>query len=98
MPPLCRMCDGAHRVLWVIQPGLECSGGLVGRKPLLSFNHPADSAKMRAGQPLTDEDRVPWLAALAFAIQKHASRCRGFAYLASPQSSRNDACASGDDS
>jgi hypothetical protein len=31
------------------------------------------AAKMRSGQPLTDEDRMPWLALLAGAIRKHAS-------------------------
>lgn len=31
------------------------------------------TAKMSSGQALTDEDRMPWLALLAEAIQKHAS-------------------------
>lgn len=37
------------------------------------FHTEANKAKMRSGQPLTDEDRMPWLALLAEAIQKHAS-------------------------
>jgi gluconokinase len=33
-----------------------------------SFHPPANVAKMRAGTPLTDDDRWPWLAALAARI------------------------------
>lgn len=33
------------------------------------FHPPANVAKMRAGIPLTDEDREPWLAALAAKLQ-----------------------------
>lgn len=33
-----------------------------------SFHPPANVAKMRAGTPLTDEDRWPWLAAIATRI------------------------------
>ncbi|UYN89179.1 MAG: gluconokinase [Anaerolineales bacterium] len=37
--------------------------------------HPAENiAKMRSGQPLTDADRAPWLAALNAALQEHAAR------------------------
>ncbi|MCR6655275.1 MAG: gluconokinase [Opitutus sp.] len=35
------------------------------------FHPPANVAKMSAGQPLTDEDRAPWLAAL----RAHIDRC-----------------------
>ena len=37
-----------------------------------SFHPPANVAKMSAGQPLTDEDRWPWLQAIANAIDKIA--------------------------
>jgi gluconokinase/6-phosphogluconolactonase len=37
-----------------------------------SFHPPANVAKMSAGQPLTDEDRWPWLKAIAAEIE----RCR----------------------
>jgi gluconokinase/6-phosphogluconolactonase len=37
-----------------------------------SFHPPANVAKMSAGQPLTDEDRWPWLRAIAAEIE----RCR----------------------
>ena len=33
------------------------------------FHFPANVAKMRAGIPLTDDDRVPWLASLRAAIE-----------------------------
>lgn len=37
--------------------------------------HPAGNvAKMRAGQPLTDDDRRPWLAAIAAAIDREIAR------------------------
>lgn len=37
--------------------------------------HPAENiAKMRSGQPLTDADRAPWLAALNTALHEHAAR------------------------
>ncbi len=39
-----------------------------------TFHPPANIAKMRSGQPLTDEDRAPWLAALNAALQQHAAR------------------------
>jgi gluconokinase len=35
---------------------------------------PANIAKMAAGQPLTDEDRAPWLAALRARIEDHLAR------------------------
>ncbi|MEO7598374.1 MAG: gluconokinase [Opitutus sp.] len=35
---------------------------------------PANIAKMAAGQPLTDADRAPWLAALRDRIENHLSR------------------------
>jgi gluconokinase len=40
--------------------------------------HPAANvAKMRAGQPLTDEDRAPWLARLNEALAGYSSRSAG---------------------
>lgn len=37
--------------------------------------HPAENiAKMSSGQPLTDADRAPWLAALNAALREHAAR------------------------
>ena len=35
-----------------------------------SFHPPSNVAKMRAGQPLTDEDRWPWLQAIASEIDR----------------------------
>jgi gluconokinase len=37
---------------------------------------PANVAKMHAGQPLTDEDRWPWLAKIAAWIREHAEAAR----------------------
>jgi carbohydrate kinase (thermoresistant glucokinase family) len=45
--------------------------------PLLegdSFHPPANVAKMAAGHPLTDEDRWPWLRAIAEAIDAYRAR------------------------
>ncbi|MDT7545545.1 MAG: gluconokinase [Actinomycetota bacterium] len=42
----------AHRLGWVFAEGDD-------------FHRPANVAKMRAGHPLTDEDRWPWLHTLA---------------------------------
>lgn len=43
-----------------------------------SFHSPANIAKMSAGQPLTDEDRWPWLHAIAAWIDEHrANGTRG---------------------
>jgi gluconokinase len=39
-----------------------------------SFHPPANVAKMEAGTPLTDEDRWPWLRAIAAAIEDHRAR------------------------
>jgi gluconokinase len=36
-----------------------------------SFHPPANIAKMKSGAPLTDEDRWPWLAAIAAWIAEH---------------------------
>ncbi|GAA3541334.1 gluconokinase [Amycolatopsis ultiminotia] len=36
-----------------------------------TFHPPANIAKMTAGHPLTDEDRAPWLAAIAKWIGEH---------------------------
>ena len=45
--------------------------------PLLEgdgFHPPANVAKMAAGTPLTDDDRWPWLRAIAAAIDAHRAR------------------------
>jgi gluconokinase len=39
-----------------------------------SFHPPANVAKMKAGTPLTDEDRWPWLRAIAAAIDAYRAR------------------------
>ena len=39
-----------------------------------AFHPPANVAKMKAGTPLTDDDRWPWLRAIATAIDAHRSR------------------------
>jgi gluconokinase len=38
------------------------------------FHPPANVAKMASGQPLNDEDRTPWLAALRTQIDRHLAR------------------------
>lgn len=38
------------------------------------FHTPANVAKMRAGEPLTDDDRAPWLDALNRALAERAKR------------------------
>ncbi|MBB5690337.1 carbohydrate kinase (thermoresistant glucokinase family) [Roseomonas alkaliterrae] len=42
-----------------------------------SFHPPANVEKMRAGTPLTDEDRWPWLAAIAARITAARAEGRG---------------------
>jgi gluconokinase len=37
------------------------------------FHPPANIAKMTSGRPLSDEDRVPWLAAIAHWMSAHAT-------------------------
>ena len=39
-----------------------------------AFHPPVNVAKMAAGTPLTDEDRWPWLHAIAAAIDSHRTR------------------------
>jgi gluconokinase len=39
-----------------------------------SFHPPANVEKMKAGTPLTDEDRWPWLRAIAAAIDEYRAR------------------------
>jgi gluconokinase len=39
-----------------------------------SFHPPANVAKMKAGTPLTDDDRWPWLRAIAAAIDAYRAR------------------------
>lgn len=41
------------------------------------FHPPANIAKMSAGQPLDDQDRAPWLAALRAHIDAHLASGRG---------------------
>jgi gluconokinase len=41
------------------------------------FHPPANIAKMSAGQPLTDDDRWPWLAAIRDWLASHAAAGRG---------------------
>lgn len=41
-----------------------------------SFHPPANVAKMHAGIPLTDEDRWPWLRAIAAAVDRNADAGR----------------------
>jgi gluconokinase len=38
------------------------------------FHPPANVERMAAGQPLTDEDRAPWLSALRSQIDRHLER------------------------
>ncbi|KAI8471663.1 MAG: carbohydrate kinase [Monoraphidium minutum] len=40
------------------------------------FHPPANIAKMRAGTPLTDADRAPWLAALSAEVERHVASGR----------------------
>jgi len=42
-----------------------------------AFHPPANVEKMRAGEPLDDRDREPWLAALAERIDRWAARGEG---------------------
>ncbi|HEU5059100.1 MAG TPA: gluconokinase [Kofleriaceae bacterium] len=42
-----------------------------------SFHPPANLAKMAAGQPLTDEDRAPWLAAIGAWLDERAAAGTG---------------------
>src|ERR1700726_3132730 len=39
-----------------------------------TFHPPANVAKMKSGTPLTDEDRWPWLRAIAAAIDEYRAR------------------------
>ncbi len=41
------------------------------------FHPDANVAKMRAGEPLTDDDRAPWLARLNEVLREHAARSAG---------------------
>lgn len=41
------------------------------------FHPPANVAKMRAGTPLTDDDRAPWLAALSRELRERGERGEG---------------------
>lgn len=42
-----------------------------------NFHSSANVEKMRAGEPLTDEDREPWLQALAVAVRERLARSEG---------------------
>jgi gluconokinase len=66
-------------IMGVSGAGKSTIGTLVARRLGLSFHdaddfHPAANiAKMSAGQPLTDEDRWPWLDAIGAHLQAHAA-------------------------
>jgi len=61
-------------VMGVASSGKSSSGQAIARRlhaPFLDgddFHPPANKEKMRAGTPLTDDDRWPWLSALARAL------------------------------
>ena len=61
-------------VMGVASSGKTSSGQAIARRlhaPFLDgddFHPPANKEKMRAGTPLTDDDRWPWLSALATAL------------------------------
>jgi gluconokinase len=57
---------GKSTVGQLIAAGLDCPF-----RDADSFHPPANVAKMAGGQPLTDEDRWPWLRAIAAWIAEH---------------------------
>jgi gluconokinase len=70
------MADAGARMAAVVVMGVSGAGkSTIGRliaarlrcefRDADSFHPPANIAKMSSGQPLTDEDRWPWLAAIA---------------------------------
>ena len=67
-------------VMGVSGCGKSTVAGLIAQALALPFRdgdsfHPASNVeKMRAGIPLTDEDRWPWLAAMAAWIESHRGR------------------------
>src|SRR5690606_26263852 len=72
-------------VMGVSSSGKSTVGAALGRAlhaPFLDGDkyHPAANVeKMRAGTPLTDEDRWPWLEALAAALKEAAEKKKGVA-------------------
>ncbi len=71
-------------VMGVASSGKSVTGQAIGRRlhaPFLDgdgFHPPANKDKMRAGIPLTDDDRWPWLTALAVALRE-AAQTKGVA-------------------
>jgi gluconokinase len=71
-------------VMGVSSSGKSVVGKALGRKlhaPFLDgdqFHPPANKEKMRAGIPLTDEDRWPWLESLSLALHE-AAEAKGVA-------------------
>jgi gluconokinase len=67
-------------VMGVSSSGKSTVGAALGRAfhaPFLDgdrYHPPANVEKMRGGTPLTDEDRWPWLQALALALKEAADR------------------------
>jgi gluconokinase len=67
-------------VMGVTGAGKSTVGTLIARRLGLSFRDaddfhpPANIAKMSAGQPLTDEDRWPWLDAIGAHLATHRGR------------------------
>jgi gluconokinase len=67
-------------VMGVTGAGKSTVGGLVAERLGLSFHDaddfhpPSNIAKMSAGQPLTDDDRWPWLDAIGAHLAAHRGR------------------------
>jgi len=82
MAPLPRQFEPARIivVMGVSSSGKSTVGAAIARRLHASFldgdgyHPPANIEKMRNGIPLTDEDRWPWLEALATALHEAASR------------------------
>ena len=93
---------------WVVMGVSGCGKSSVGQAladalgvPFLegdAFHSPANVAKMSAGTPLTDEDRVDWLAALASEIRAAADKGEGLVLSCSSLKRRyRDQLRSGDE-
>src|ERR1044071_6745011 len=67
-------------VMGVTSSGKSVAGAAIARRLHASFlepddfHPPANKDKMRAGVPLTDEDRWPWLASLAQGLREAVRR------------------------